>query len=90
MLNHLVWFQLLKEKCDKLTNENKQLKMELMRRNILENGGEEDAVFAEDSTKNNQFVGMFEYKQQSESLILKILVNGNAKFDCLNIFYIKL
>ena len=29
---------LLKEKCDKLVNENKQMKMDLLRRKILENG----------------------------------------------------
>lgn len=29
---------LLKEKCDKLLNENKQMKMDLLRRKILENG----------------------------------------------------
>jgi hypothetical protein len=32
------YLQLLREKCDKLINENKQLRMDLMRRKILENG----------------------------------------------------
>jgi hypothetical protein len=31
---------LLREKCDKLINENKQLRMDLMRRKILENGND--------------------------------------------------
>ena len=29
---------LLKEKCEKLVNENKQIKMDLLRHKILENG----------------------------------------------------
>ena len=77
--------------------------MEMMRRNILENGlyfklvclikflffyfilfrfisfkdNEDDFVFAQD--QNSQFLGMFEYKHQNESLILKILISGKKE-----------
>jgi hypothetical protein len=97
------YLQLLREKCDKLINENKQLRMDLMRRKILENGihndlflkfilnklfflkigNDEDFETPTDNPQNLQFIGMFEYKQQNESLILRILINGKDFDECI-------
>ncbi|CAG2105109.1 unnamed protein product [Medioppia subpectinata] len=70
----------LKEKCEKLVLENKQIRMDLMRRKILENDEDEEESPNQNDYQNMNYVGMFEYKQQNESLILRILINGEEAF----------
>ncbi|CAG2123170.1 unnamed protein product, partial [Medioppia subpectinata] len=49
--------------------------MDLMRRKILENDEDEEESPHQNDYQNMNYVGMFEYKQQNESLILRILIN---------------
>jgi len=66
---------LLREKCDRLTNDNKKLRIDVMRHQILENGadifGTEEGVVGE---VGKNFLGMFKFTPQKEHLLLDILI----------------
>lgn len=67
----------LREKCDSLDAENKKLRVDLMRHNMLENGQEVDHSTENgdiDSGKN--YLGMYKYNPQKEQFMLDLLITN--------------
>ena len=65
---------LLREKNDRLTDENKKLRVDAMRQRMLDNGS--NNILDEDmlNESGKTYLGMFKYPTQKEQLLLDIIV----------------
>lgn len=65
----------LREKCDSLDSENKKLRVDLMRHNILENGHDVDLTGDHDDSNKN-YLGMYKYNTRKEQMMLDVLITN--------------
>lgn len=66
---------ILREKCDRLTDDNKRLRVDAMRQKMLEDNNELQSEELMNGTGKN-YLGMFKYTPQKEQLVLDILITN--------------
>ena len=66
---------ILREKCDRLTDDNKRLRVDAMRQKMLDDNNELQNDELMNGTGKN-YLGMFKYSPQKEQLLLDILITN--------------
>lgn len=74
---------LLKQRCNRLVEENNRLSIELLRRNVVGVGNENYYVGESKDTVNKDVLGMFEFSQRNTALITKILISNLEPADAI-------